>query len=88
MKTQKQPGAKPALVEPALVDQPGPLRKRNAWWRRIKIGRAQRHLPHVISEGVEWFGRKTPDQRAFVWIRADEFVGKVAANDGSRNFGK
>ena len=83
MKTQKQPGGKPVLA-----DQPAPVRKKNAWWRRIKIGRAQRHLPRVISEGAEWFGRKTPDQRAFVWIKADEFLGKVAANDEVRNNGK
>lgn len=76
MKTQNQSGKRPALV-----DQPEPVRKKNAWWRRLKISRAQRHYPCVVSEGAEWFGRKTPDQRAFVWIRADEFLGRVAAND-------
>ncbi len=76
MKTLKQQGSTPALVE-----QPAPLRRKNAWWRRLKIGRARSHYPSVISEGAEWFGRKTPDQRAFVWIRADEFPGRAAAND-------
>ena len=83
MKTQKQQGARPELV-----DQPAPVRKKNAWWRRLKIRRAQRQYPCVLSDGAEWFGRKTPDQRAFVWIRADEFVGRVAANDGGLGKGK
>ncbi len=83
MKTLKQQGSTHALVE-----QPAPLRRKNAWWRRLKIGRAQRHYPHVVSEGAEWFGRKTPDQRAFVWIRADEFLGRVAANDEGSGNGK
>ena len=75
MKTQKQSGGKRTLV-----DQPA-LRKKNAWWRRIKISRAQSRYPSVVSEGVQWFGRKTPDQRAFVWIRAEDFLGPIAAND-------
>ena len=75
MKTQKQSGGKRTLV-----DQPA-LRKKNAWWRRIKISRAQSRYPSVVSEGVQWFGRKTPDQRAFVWIRSEDFLGTVAAND-------
>jgi len=77
MKTQKQQGGKRALV-----DQPAPVRKKNAWWRRIKISRAQSRYPSVVSEGVQWFGRKTPDQRAFVWISAEDFLGLAAANDG------
>ena len=28
-----------------------------------------------------WFGRKTPDQKAFIWISAEEFLGQAAAND-------
>jgi hypothetical protein len=66
---------------PALVDQPAPVRRKNAWWRQLKINRAVRRYPYVISEGEIWFGRKTPNQRAFVWIAADELVGQVAAND-------
>ena len=82
MKTQKQGGKR------APVDQPAPLRRKNAWWRRIKISRAQSRYPSVVSEGVQWFGRKTPDQRAFVWIRAEEFLGKIAANDEANNEAK
>ena len=76
MKTQMQEG-----VTPKLVNQPAPVRKKNAWWRRLKIGRALRRYPYVVSDGDVWFGRKTPDQRAFVWIEADEFIGQIAAND-------
>ncbi|MDP2640497.1 MAG: hypothetical protein Q8Q16_07505 [Betaproteobacteria bacterium] len=76
MKTQKQQGG-----ARALVDQPAPVRKKNAWWRRLKIGRAQRRYAYVISEGAVWFGRKTPDQKAFIWISAEEFLGQTAAND-------
>ena len=76
MKTQKQSGGKRTLV-----DQPAPVRRKNAWWRRIKISRAQSRYPCVISEGVEWYGRKTPDQRAFVWFKSADFAGQTAAND-------
>ena len=76
MKTQQQSGGKRTLI-----DQPAPVLKKNAWWRRLKIGRAQARYTYVISEGVVWFGRKTPDQRAFVWIRAEDFLGQTAAND-------
>lgn len=67
--------------EPKLANQPAPTRKKNARWRKLKIGRALRKYPYVISEGEVWFGRKTPDQRAFVWIAADEFINSIAAND-------
>ena len=83
MKTQKQSGG-----EHTLVDQSTPVHKKNAWWRRIKVSRARNRLPCVVSEGVEWYGRKTPDQRAFVWIRAEEFLGRVAANDEGPGNGK
>lgn len=74
MHTPKQEGG-----TPALVNQPTPVRKKNAWWRQLKINRALRHYPYVISEGEIWFGRTTPSQRAFVWIRADDFLGEIAA---------
>lgn len=83
MKTQKQQGG-----TRVPVDQPAPVRKKNAWWRRIKISRAQGRYPSVESEGAQWFGRKTPDQRAFVWIRAGDFPGKIAANDETHGNGK
>ncbi|WP_333839769.1 hypothetical protein [Pelomicrobium sp.] len=61
--------------------QSGSLGKQNAWWRQVKLARALRRYPYVISEGDVWFGRKTPDQRAFVWFQADAFLGEAAAND-------
>ena len=70
--------------KPSLVNQPASIRKKNAWWQALKLSRAQRKYPYVISEGAVWFGRKTPDQKAFVWIDADKFPGSIAANDGIR----
>jgi hypothetical protein len=68
---------------PELINQPA-VRKANAWWRRIRLGRSVRRLPYVISEGEIWFGRKTPDGRAWVWIQADEAtLARPAANDGT-----
>jgi hypothetical protein len=67
----------------ALANQPA-ARKANAWWRRLRLGRSVRRLSYVISEGEVWFGRKTPDGRAWVWIQADEsMLAMPAANDGS-----
>lgn len=68
---------------PGLVNQP-PVRKANAWWRRMRLDRSVRRLPYVVSEGDVWFGRKSPDGRAWVWIQADEeMLARPAANDGS-----
>ncbi len=67
--------------KPPLVNQPASIRKKNAWWQALKLSRAQRKYPYVISEGAVWFGRKTPDQKAFVWIDAAEFPGSIATND-------
>jgi len=66
--------------KPPLVNQPASIRKKNAWWQALKISRAERKYPYVISEGAVWFGRKTPDQKAFVWINAEEFRDSIAAN--------
>ena len=68
---------------PELANQPA-IRKANACWRRLRLERSIRRLAYVISEGDVWFGRKTPDGRAWVWIRADESMpARPAANDGS-----
>jgi hypothetical protein len=83
MKTKQQQGG-----ARALADQPAPLRRKNAWWRRIKLSRAKGRYPSVISEGAQWFGRKTPDQRAFVWISAEDIAGEPAANDAEFGKGK
>ena len=82
MKTQKQQGG-----GPAPTDQPAPVRKKGAWWQKLKLGRAQARYAYVVSEGDVWFGRRTPDQRAFVWIPAEDFLGQAAANDEGQGNG-